>query len=143
MSATLAAVRDALQARLGTISGLRVHDTWPDTVNPPFAIIRPLSADPHLVIGAAASGIYVLEVTVGVQLSTYRMAQDALDPYLATSGTQSITATIEADPRLGGVVDYAIPSVWRDYGGIQINSASSSANPTEYLGAVLDVTVYV
>ena len=41
--AELAAVRDGLKTRLATILGLRAHDVWPDTINAPAALVRPVS----------------------------------------------------------------------------------------------------
>jgi hypothetical protein len=128
--ATLAAIRAALQARLQTIAGLNVYDVLEDQMREPFAAILP--AGPveatYLVQGGADRYDAFEVIVVGAARANQRNAQATLDPYLASSGSSSIQAALEADQRLGGVVDFAVFDGWTSYGGLEIGDI-------EYIGA--------
>ena len=104
----LTAVMDGLEARLATISGLRVSDVVPDQINPPHAFVGvPPVPDYH---GAMRMGLSRLEVPVWVFVSAAldRIGQRALAAYASPSGATSIRQALEApddDGRktLGGV----------------------------------------
>ena len=118
--ATFSAIRDGLQARLLTISGLRVADTLPDKVNPPMAVIGP--GEP--LRRPAAFGGTVSEWNVLVRLFVARTAeragQDKLDSYVDASGTNSIEAAVAAEKTLGGAVDYMQFVEVRRYGEFRV-----------------------
>ena len=92
--AELAEVRDGLKTRLATITGLRAHDVWPDQVNTPAAMVRPIS-DP---IQETLSGIqsWRFEIVLIGYPAQQGMArgQETLDGYLAASGSQSVAAAL-------------------------------------------------
>ena len=131
--ATLSQVRDGLKTRLATISGLRAHDTWPDTVNPPAALVRPTSGGFGESYGNGTR--FDFEIVLVLQLGTLRQAQDALDAYLDSSGSSSIVAAIEGDRTLDGYADTLAVTGWRDYGGLEIGTVT-------YLGCKFDCQVW-
>ncbi len=100
-------VRANLKTALSTISGLRVLDTIPDSANIPtqgaLVVIGQLDMtfDFTLNRGFDSANVSVL-VIVGRMSET--AAQNRLDAFLASSGTSSIKAAIEADKTLGGAV---------------------------------------
>ena len=89
-------VRDGLKTRLQTISGLRVYEVIPEPVTPPCAIVGQLDftfdIDNARGLDQANVDIYVI-----VQRFSERAGQDALDAYLAGTGSTSIKAAIEGD----------------------------------------------
>ena len=97
----IGAVRNALATRLATITGLRVEDTFADSISPPCALLtlRPpvdyhQDFDDHAVVRWSVD-VYVQRSPVGV---------DALDGYMSPTGLPSIKAAIEGDTTLGGAV---------------------------------------
>ena len=99
MTASLRAIRLGLRTQLETISGLRAYDVWPATINPPVAIVRPLSGTYHE--DQDGSVMYQFEIMLLLQLGNLTVAQEQLDAYIATEGTTSILAALEADPDTG------------------------------------------
>ena len=135
MPATITQVKDGLKAAIQNVSGLRAFDYQPDQVNPPFAFPT-LDEIRYHQTGFATGGVVMdFTITVVVQRSVERVAQDALDKYMTWDGTQSIRAAIEADRTLGGVCEDLI-----------VNSAGNftniDANDTLYLTVDFKVTVY-
>lgn len=100
-------VRNGLQTRLQTITGLRVLDTVPDSVNIPtqgaVAVVGMLDLNFDFAMnrGADQATCSILVIVGRMNEST---AQDRLDGYLASSGATSIKTAIEADKTLGGAV---------------------------------------
>ena len=134
MTATPSQIKDALKVALETIPGLRAYDYQPDQVNPPFAFATLEEITYH---GAMGSGNVVNQftVTVVVQRSSERAAQDKLDGFVAYDGAQSVRRAIEADRTLGGVVQDLICTSAR-------NIQNFDANETTYLSVDFQVTVY-
>jgi hypothetical protein len=134
MPATPSQIKDALKVALETIPGLRAYDYQPDQVNPPFAFATLEEITYH---GAMGSGNVVNQftVTVVVQRSSERAAQDKLDGFVAYDGAQSVRRAIEADRTLGGVVQDLICTSAR-------NIQNFDANETTYLSVDFQVTVY-
>jgi hypothetical protein len=134
--ASIAALRDALQTRIATVSGLRAYDTWPSPLMPPAALVRP--ADPMVefeeVLGPSTQALYHFEVHVAVGLGDLRSAQDALDGYLSPSGSASVPAAILGDRTLGGLANGTWVRRARQWGSELISGV-------EVLGAILDVDV--
>ncbi len=130
----LASIRDGIMARLSTISGLHAHDTWPDQVRVPAAIVMPQSLSTKTAIGG--SRVYTFEILllaapVSAGLSR---AQDRMDAYLDPTGATSVTAALEADKTLGGIVT-TLDVSWHDYGFHDVGTV-------EYLGVTFTVTVW-
>lgn len=138
MSGSLRAVRAGLAARLATLD-IRAYDTWPSSINPPVAIVRPLEGTFHETFDEQVT--YQLEITILLQLGHLQAGQEQLDAYIATSGTSSIKAAIEAEPTLGGSADSVMVKGWRDYGGLRVGEAPDGSGP-EYLGVKFYVEVF-
>ena len=135
MPATISQVKDGLKTRIETISGLRAFDYQPDQVNPPFAFPT-LDTITYHQTGMASGGVVMnFTVTLIVNRSVERTAQDELDKYMSFSGAQSLRAAIEADRTLGGVCDDLIVTNAE-------NLTNIDANDTLYLAVDFKVTVY-
>lgn len=108
-------VRTAIQVRLQTIDGLRVHDTAPGQVVAPVAIVLP--GEPVITYDATmARGSDDLQVVVRLlvaQGADYA-SQAELDKYLAGSGAHSVKAAVDSD--LDGLVSFARVAAARNYG---------------------------
>ena len=97
-------VRDGLETRLQTITGLRAYDLIPDMVVPPCAVVGQLDFT-FDIDNARGLDQAQVDVLVIVQRFSERAGQDKLDAYLAGSGSTSIKAAIEGDRTLGGTVN--------------------------------------
>jgi hypothetical protein len=106
--ATFTAARSALASQLATITGLRTASTRAAQITPPMAVVMP-GAGAFLryktTLGGSADLVFRIVLLLAAADSS--TGQDAMDPYLATTGTQSILAAVQADDTLGGVVEYA------------------------------------
>lgn len=100
-------VREKLKDSLSGISGMRVLDTVPDSVNIPsqgaMAVVGmlDLTFDYTLNRGFDSATCSILVIVGRMSESA---AQDRLDAYLASSGASSVKAAVEADKTLGGAV---------------------------------------
>jgi hypothetical protein len=96
-------VRTNLKTRLATISGLRVYDYVPDSINVPGAVVGQLD-----ITFDASFNRGLDNATCTIILIVGRMSEQAgqskLDGYLAGSGSTSVKAAIEADVTLQGAV---------------------------------------
>lgn len=96
-------VRTNLKTRLATISGLRVYDHVPDSVNVPAAVVGQLD-----ITFDASFNRGFDNATCTIILIVGRMSEQAgqskLDGYLAGTGSASVKAAIEADVTLQGAV---------------------------------------
>ena len=136
------AIRDGLKDRLDTIDGLRVHDTLPDVINPPAAVIFP---DEPFIAPNEAFGKGLAEarfrVLLYVQRVSARGAQDALDEYLSggTGETRSLLDALEEDRTLDGVVSSLVVTGIGAYGSTTFGEGD---NAVLYGSAELRVSVY-
>jgi hypothetical protein len=133
--ATIAAIRAALKTRLETIVGLRVLDYRPGSINSPQAIVARQSTTYGVSFDGADD--HTMAITVYVQFGTDRAAEDNLDAYLNATGASSIVAAIQADPTLGGVVDFTRISNVVDNGLVNYPTGTD----TVYLAATFTVEV--
>lgn len=131
-------IRLALKRRLETINGLRAYDVWPATINPPVAIVRPLSGTFTEDFGGSVK--YAFEISLLLQLGNLQSAQEQLDLYITAEGHQSILCALTDDPNLGGVADSTSVIGWRDYGTMRIGTDEESRSP-EFMGVHFDVEV--
>lgn len=118
MTATLTQVRQALKTTLETIPGLRVYAFPKGSVSPPAAVIMPAEGEFLTYRTSNVSHDLDLVVTVFVQWGDDENSTETLDAYLADSGTYSVYAAVEADQRLGGVVDGCNVVAARDHGKV-------------------------
>lgn len=129
--ASVSAIRDGLQARLATISGLRAFDLVKGKIPTPCAFVRP---DTNVVQTYDGSTDWTFTVDVYVSLNSMRAAQDALDAYLP-GGAKDVKAAIENDPTLDGAVDSARCDFNGSYGIKEIDDMV-------FLGCEFTVEVY-
>ncbi|NDE71764.1 MAG: hypothetical protein EB054_03530 [Actinobacteria bacterium] len=103
MTMTVSTVRDNLKTQLSSISGLRIYDTVPDSINVPAAVVGMLDMDFDATMNRGYD-----RATLDVILITGRMsersAQNTLDTYLSGSGNSSIKTVVEANKTLSGAV---------------------------------------
>lgn len=116
--ANVKAIRVALAARL-TATGLRTHATAPGQINPPTVVILPNR--PAIQFGITMDGETQVNLLAIVLLSAANdmTGQDLLDDYVSSSGAKSIAAAIQADPTLGGVVEFTVPLQVSTYGLVE------------------------
>jgi hypothetical protein len=133
--ATITAVRTAIASALGSISGLRTSYYVPDNPNPPVAWVEPQSISYDSTFGRGMDE-FDYDVTVLVQRGNdIRTAQNLLDGYCASSGSQSVKKAIELDRTLGGLVQDCRVTGLTSYG-------QATYGETTYLAAVFAVKVY-
>ena len=127
-------VRRALETNLNGVSGLVCYDFIPDKPEPPCAIVIP--DEPFAIPESMARCIftYRFRVLVLVSTSVDETAQNALDGYLASSGTGSVFAALESDKTLGGSAQNSTVSQITTYGFVPWNDL-------RYWGAELAVNV--
>lgn len=120
---SVSAIRDGIKTRLSTINGLRAHDTVPEDIATPAAIVRrrQTSFDSTM---ARGSDDFQFSVTLLVSLDSWRAGQDVLDAYLATSGGSSIKAAVEGDVSLGGTVHFVRVASAGEDGPVEYNGAT-------------------
>lgn len=115
--ADFAVVRDGLRDRLATITGLRAYDTAPGTIEPPAAVVAPAHGT-FLLPSSFGRGSFDLRFTVYLMVSKSweRTAQDKLDGYLSSTGTDNVWAAIEDAPVTG--TQFAVVTGIGNYGQI-------------------------
>lgn len=134
--AALTDIREGLKDRLDTIAGLRAFAYVPGQINPPAAVVEP--ANPVVEYHQAMAGglnVWRLKVRVFEAANADTQSQQALDSYIAPTGTKSVKAAIEGDKTLGGVVADLTVDESVGYGEYAYGNVS-------YRGFELTVTVY-
>ena len=94
---SIAAIREGLADALRTIPGLRVSPYFPDSIEPPMAIVDTYEVNFDAAFNRGADEI-TFDVMVVVRRTSERAAQQALDVYLPL-----IKAALQEDHTLGGV----------------------------------------
>lgn len=126
--ASISTTRTALKDAIAPI--LRCYDYAPSNLNLPCAIVGfPTRYLPNDTLSDTAS--FTIPVSVFVSYGTDRAAEDKLESYLASSGTDSIIAAIDGT---GGF--YQVSQV-RDFNVLENASGQAFA-----LGCVIDVEVF-
>lgn len=132
--ASLYEIRAGIRRRASAVSGLRVHGSVPDRLNPPAAFVgAPDRVDFDLAF-QRASDRWTIPLRIAVSRATDRAAQAALDAYLAGSGAASLKAALEDPEGDGDVIDTLRVTEVRAYGVFEHAGV-------QYLGAelVLDI----
>lgn len=137
--ATLAQIRTAARATIaayyaGQGQSIQVYEFVPGDVVTPCVVVEPGSGTYHAAFGSASGTDHVLAVHAMVALGDRQAAQEMLDEMISETGPKSMKAAIESDRTLGGVVRYADPQGYRDYGTREFGG-------THYLMASIDVTI--
>ena len=131
--ANIGELRTGLATNLATISGLRTAATIPDNPNPPIALVQFQSVDYHQTYHNGLA-TYRFTITVIVDRASERMAQNKLDAYCSTSGSQSVMVAVESDKTLSGKAFDVVVSGMRNYGSISLGDQT-------YLASEFDVIV--
>lgn len=129
----ITSVRLGLETNLATVSGLRVSHVWPDSVNPPAALVT--YGGPEFLRRNTLDRTHEanFDVVLVVSLAGNREnAQDALDAYLDTSGSGSVIAALEAN---NAAWDFA-HVLW-----VNVPTLMEINGVTGFLGATLRVQV--
>ncbi len=139
MATDLNQMCDALEATIIAYyiaqgASVQVYSEVPGSPVSPAIIAEPGTGDYHAVLGADGGVDHMLSVHAMVHMGERAAAQRTLNDMIARTGPLSVVAAIHADRTLGGVVRYADPSGYRDYGAVSYGNAT-------YLKATIDVTV--
>ncbi|HYW90806.1 MAG TPA: hypothetical protein VFB50_23755 [Chloroflexota bacterium] len=131
---TIQDITNGLQRVLATIAGLRAYAIEPDKPNFPCAYPRLVDWSYDQQYGGGSTlWHFDIWILVGIE-SQFGRAQNEINAYLAPSGTNSIKAAIDADPRLQNTVSYATATGGGAYGRVDIAGLAA-------LGASLRVEV--
>lgn len=127
-------LRAGIATNLGTISGLRTASTMPDNPNPPIAIVIPNNIDYHT---AFAQGMqtYGFTVILIVGRVDERTAQNRLDSFVSSTGSNSVKLAIESDKTLGGAAFDCTVTEMRNYGQLSVGEVV-------YLSSEFTIVVY-
>lgn len=115
--ATFTQIRAALATRIATIAGLRVYPERTDQVDPPACVILPVQGS-LIRYGTTMDGSAEISLRAVLLMAKgdSTAGQAAMDPYLATTGPLSVYAALQADPSLGGTVQWAVLMEATGYG---------------------------
>jgi hypothetical protein len=114
---TFTAIRQALAAYITATTGLRASANRQSQVIPPMAIVLPVTAT-FITYSETFDGScdLSLRALILASMSDTSDGMDTIDPYLSTTGTQSLWAAVQKDPTLGGVVQWCIVREVSGYG---------------------------
>jgi hypothetical protein len=126
-------VRTIMAASLKSVAGLTCSNTVPAVINPPCAILKPVSGNWDTTLPRQAPmDKYELTVILPAA-SSPEEAQRNMDALLETAGT--IKTAIES-ANYAGKINYARVTGWRNYGDAVM------LGETAYLGVVFDIITY-
>ena len=120
LTATRNALASTIQANT-TITGLGGAPLTsvgylPGQVNPPMAIVA-VQPGQSIVFDTLDGGVtYHLRVILIVGFGEDQSTQSLLDAFLSTSQSGSVISAINNNTRLGGAVDWAVPTTVHSYG---------------------------
>lgn len=137
--ATLQQARAALKTTMvsyfaGQGVSVQVYDTVPGQPATPAVIVEPASGQYHATFGANARTDHTLSLHCIVALGDREAAQNTLDQMISETGALSVVAAVHTDRSLGGVVSYADPLGYRDYGTRDMGGVA-------FLMATVDVAI--
>ena len=132
--ASISTLRTGIKNNLATITGLRTSSFQPDTINPPIAIVFPVSVNYDESFNRGMQ-TYTFAVQVIVGRVSERTGQNSLDAFCASTGASSIKLAIESDKTLGGnAFDLRVTDM-RNYGELLVGEVN-------YLSAEFVVLCY-
>ena len=132
--ASISELRAGIKTNLATISGLRVSDFQPDNINPPVAIVFPISVNYDDTFQRGMQ-TYTFSVQVIVGRVSERTGQNSIDAYVSSTGTNSIKLAIESNKTLGGKAFDLRVTDMRNYGELIVGEVN-------YLSAEFVVLCY-
>jgi hypothetical protein len=127
-------IQAGLRNALTAVPGLRVADHFPESINPPMAMIMLQQVTFHRAFGGGLSQWEFVISCVAGRMGD-RAAQLQLDAWLAFNDYQSIRKAIEADLTLGGASKTLVTS---DAVGIKPLTVGDAV----YLNVEFTVTVH-
>lgn len=127
-------MRDGLKTRLATISSIYTHDTIPDDLYPPAAIVGMPTAMRYDFVMRSAVSRMSFPVRVIAGRFTEAESQNKLDDLCSADGASSIRAAIDGDPTLGGVAHSSRVIEARGFGVYEVAGVV-------YLGCELEIEV--
>lgn len=126
--ADIATMRNGIQTRLATITGLRSYDVQTGQEIGPCAIVfpSPPSSGWHQTTNGSCGSAFefIVEVHVPLKIGMAK-AQDTLDGYINPTGTKSLAAAIAGDPTLGGAAKTAIARAFTLYAFSELNKVAT------------------
>jgi len=132
--ASITELRAGIKTNLATINGLRVSDYQPDNINPPVAIVFPVSLNYDETFHRGMQ-TYTFAVQVIVGRVSERTGQSTIDSYCSSTGTNSIKLAIESDKTLAGKAFDLRVTDMRNYGELIVGEVN-------YLSAEFVVLCY-
>jgi hypothetical protein len=132
--ASISELRAGIKTNLATISGLRVSDFQPDNINPPVAIVFPISLNYDETFHRGMQ-TYTFSVQVIVGRVSERSGQNSIDAYISSTGSNSIKLAIESDKTLAGKAFDLRVTDMRNYGELLVGEVN-------YLSAEFVVLCY-
>jgi hypothetical protein len=132
--ASITELRAGIKTNLATISGLRTSDYQPDNINPPVAIVFPISLNYDETFHRGMQ-TYTFAVQVIVGRVSERTGQSTIDAYCSSTGSNSIKLAIESDKTLAGKAFDLRVTDMRNYGELIVGEVN-------YLSAEFVVLCY-
>jgi len=132
--ASISELRTGIKNNLATIPGLRVSDFQPDNINPPVAIVFPISVNYDDTFQRGMQ-TYTFSVQVIVGRVSERSGQSSIDAYISSTGSNSIKLAIESNKTLGGKAFDLRVTDMRNYGELLVGEVN-------YLSAEFVVLCY-
>ena len=132
--ASISTLRTGIKNNLATITGLRTSSFQPDTINPPIAIVFPVSVNYDETFNRGMQ-TYTFAVQVIVGRVSERTGQNSLDAFCASTGASSIKLAIESDKTLNGTAFDIRVTDMRNYGELTVGEVN-------YLSAEFVVLCY-
>jgi hypothetical protein len=132
--ASISELRAGIKTNLATITGLRVSDFQPDNINPPVAIVFPISVNYDDTFQRGMQ-TYTFSVQVIVGRVSERTGQNSIDAYISSTGTNSIKLAIESNKTLSGKAFDLRVTDMRNYGELVVGEVN-------YLSAEFVVLCY-
>jgi hypothetical protein len=132
--ASITELRAGIKNNLATISGLRTSDYQPDSINPPVAIVFPISVDYDDTF-ARGMQTYTFSVQIVVGRVSERTGQNAIDSFISSTGASSIKLAIESNKTLSGKAFDLRVTDMRNYGELLVGEVN-------YLSAEFIVLCY-
>jgi len=112
------AICQGLATRLAT-TGLKAYPNAPGQVVPPAVIVIPNR--PAITYGVTMDGetdVFLLAIVL-LSAANDNTGQVPLNAAVSSSGTASIAAAVQAEPSLGGAVEYALVTQVATYGIVE------------------------
>lgn len=134
---TVDLLRDALETKLKTVSGINVYARTKSNVNTPCATVTRTGTSFHEVSMGTVE--WRFRVTVYVALTSDKGAQESLDRFLNPDDPLSVKKALESDRTLGGVAeDVTVTEVGED----QVYERVAGTVAAQYLGTEFTVQVH-